>query len=185
VIDTLEQFHRAHPAESGVARETVRTSGRVPPSPALFDAVVSRLVGAKAVLGTERLALASHRPATDDREGEARARIVELVRAAGLAPPDVAAIASATGHAPADIERWLHALVKERALVRLGTLVFHPEPLATLRADIKALAGPTAEVDVSTFKDRYGLSRKFAIPLLEWLDRERVTRRVGNTRRVL
>jgi selenocysteine-specific elongation factor len=38
---------------------------------------------------------------------------------------------------------------------------------------------------VGTFKDRYGVSRKFAIPLLEWLDRERVTRRVGDTRVVL
>ena len=43
----------------------------------------------------------------------------------------------------------------------------------------------TAKVDVAGFKERYGISRKYAIPLLEWLDRERVTRRVGDARVVL
>jgi selenocysteine-specific elongation factor len=45
--------------------------------------------------------------------------------------------------------------------------------------------GGRATVDVAMFKDRFGVTRKFAIPLLEWLDRERVTRRVGETRVVL
>jgi len=44
---------------------------------------------------------------------------------------------------------------------------------------------PNARVDVSAFKERYGITRKFAIPLLEYLDRERVTRRVGDARVVL
>ena len=50
-------------------------------------------------------------------------------------------------------------------------------------AALKAAAGPgQARIDVATFKERYGVSRKFAIPLLEYLDRERVTRRVGDAR---
>jgi selenocysteine-specific elongation factor len=46
-------------------------------------------------------------------------------------------------------------------------------------------AGGTARIDVATFKERFGVTRKFAIPLLEYLDRERVTRRMGETRVVL
>ena len=42
-----------------------------------------------------------------------------------------------------------------------------------------------ARIDVATFKERFGVTRKFAIPLLEYLDRERVTRRVGDARVVL
>ena len=45
--------------------------------------------------------------------------------------------------------------------------------------------GGSATIDVAAFKDRYGVSRKFAIPLLEHLDRERLTRRVGEKRIVL
>jgi len=43
----------------------------------------------------------------------------------------------------------------------------------------------SVRIDVTTFKDRYQVSRKFAIPLLEFLDRERITRRVGDTRQIL
>ena len=68
--------------------------------------------------------------------------------------------------------------------------MFHREALDALRASVAAMrAGqpPAARVvlDVAAFKAQHGLTRKHAIPLLEWLDRERVTRRVGETRVVL
>ena len=76
-----------------------------------------------------------------------------------------------------------------RSLVRLETLIFHAEALQGLKRDVTALKdtapGGRATVDVATFKERYGLSRKYAIPLLEYLDRERVTRRTGDVRLVL
>src|SRR5262249_55910527 len=149
-------------------------------APALFDAVIDQVRARHAVAGTDRLALTTHRPAASAEETEARERIVAHLRAAGLTPPDLASVASALSMAPATVDRVVHALVRERALVRLDTWIFHPDALGTLKADMKALAaaGP-AMVDVATFKNKYGLSRKFAIPLLEWLDRERVTRRVG------
>ena len=56
------------------------------------------------------------------------------------------------------------------------------QEVAALKADAP---GGRATVDVATFKERYGLSRKFAIPLLEYLDRERVTRRTGGVRLVI
>ena len=70
-----------------------------------------------------------------------------------------------------------------------GGRVALPYRRLRLRDDIKAMQpGPgltSAQVDVATFKERYGLTRKFAIPLLEWLDKERVTRRTGDKRIVL
>ena len=66
--------------------------------------------------------------------------------------------------------------------------MFHEEALAGLKAEVVALkqsAGAGARIDVATFKEKFGVSRKFAIPLLEYLDRERVTRRVGESRVVL
>jgi selenocysteine-specific elongation factor len=69
-------------------------------------------------------------------------------------------------------------LVRKKQLVRLDTLLYHPETLEALKADVKTLGS----LDVGVFKTRYGVTRKFAIPLLEYLDRERVTRRVGDRR---
>ena len=64
----------------------------------------------------------------------------------------------------------------------------HDEALKQLKAEVTALKrsdGAGARLDVATFKERFGVTRKFAIPLLEYLDRERVTRRVGESRVVL
>jgi selenocysteine-specific elongation factor len=91
--------------------------------------------------------------------------------------------------APALVEKMTALLIRQKVLARLDTLVFHVAALNALKAEIQALKSPApggrATVDVATFKDRYGVTRKFAIPLLEWLDRERVTRRMGDTRVVL
>jgi selenocysteine-specific elongation factor len=72
-------------------------------------------------------------------------------------------------------------LTRQKQLVRLETLFYHPETLERLKADVRTLPS----LDVAVFKTRYGVTRKFAIPLLEYLDRERVTRRVGDKRIVL
>jgi selenocysteine-specific elongation factor len=65
-------------------------------------------------------------------------------------------------------------------------MLFHAEALDQLKRELQTMKseGETG-VDIGTFKDRFGLSRKYAIPLLEYLDRERVTRRVGVSRVLL
>jgi selenocysteine-specific elongation factor len=80
----------------------------------------------------------------------------------------------------------LKLLLRARSIVKVDTLYFHASVLEQLKSDVRALkAQPDARVDVGAFKERYGISRKFAIPLLEFLDRERVTKRVGDARIVL
>ena len=76
-------------------------------------------------------------------------------------------------------------LLREKVLVRMGseTLFIHHEALDRLRAEIKELRGQM--VDVARFKQITGLSRKYAIPLLEYLDRERITRKTGDQRLVI
>jgi selenocysteine-specific elongation factor len=64
-------------------------------------------------------------------------------------------------------------------------LVFHRSALAELRQRITTFKTKTARIDVAKFKELTGVSRKYAIPLLEYLDRERVTRRVGDVREIL
>jgi len=156
---------------------------------ALFDRVVEDLTQRQLLKGADRLALASHR-AEPAAAGEIVERVLTLLRDAGLAPPEHAALATSAGVPVADLDRLLARLGRERQVIFLGTLVFHPDALETLREDVRGLrAGATAaqpaRVDVQTFKQRYGVSRKFAIPLLEWLDRERVTRRAGDSRIVI
>ena len=73
--------------------------------------------------------------------------------------------------------------------MKLDTLLLHREALEGLKRDMAALkesgGGGVVRLDVATFKEQYGVTRKFAIPLLEYLDRERVTRRMGDARVLL
>jgi len=81
----------------------------------------------------------------------------------------------------------LRLLQRQKTLLKVETLLFHADALEQLKRDVRALRieGREATVDVAAFKLRYGVTRKYAIPLLEFLDRERVTRRVGDARIVL
>ena len=120
----------------------------------------------------------------------ARRQIEEMVRDAGLGPPDAGTLLRASGLAPADFDRHVRDLLRTRTVARLDDLLFHAEVLAGLRQEVLELGrgtppGVETWLDVATFKGRYALSRKYAIPLLEWLDRERVTRRVGDRRLLL
>jgi selenocysteine-specific elongation factor len=77
-------------------------------------------------------------------------------------------------------------LLREKVLVKISDdLVFHQTALADLRQRIVALKTASPRIDVGRFKELTGVSRKYAIPLLEYLDRERVTRRVGDERIIL
>jgi selenocysteine-specific elongation factor len=188
VSATLESYHRAQALEIGMPRESVREQAIARLPVALFDAVVDRLVADRIVTGTDRLALVRHHaPATP--ETRAAEGIEAAVLRGGLTPPDSVSLAAETSLAPDALDRAVRLLVRDRRLVRVGELVFHPQTLAALKEEIRALPaaspGRRPTIDVATFKTRFGLSRKFAIPLLEWLDRERVTRRVGESREVI
>jgi selenocysteine-specific elongation factor len=119
-------------------------------------------------------------------EEQAREVFETTLRDGALAPPDIATIVSQHRLTPAVADRVVHVLIKQKRLVKLDTLVFHAEALKTLKQQIAALkAEGRSTIDVGTFKERFGVTRKFAIPLLEYLDRERVTRRAGESRLIL
>jgi selenocysteine-specific elongation factor len=189
VLKRLADHHGAEPLSEGVPREEVRERVFARAGEGVFDAVIARLQQAGTVVGRDRLALASHRVALTPDEEQAR-QVIELAfRTGGLKPPDLREVADARGIRDAVMDRVARLLVRQKVLARLDAMLFHQEALDGLKRDMAALkqsapAGP-ATIDVGMFKQRYGLSRKYAIPLLEYLDRERLTRRVGDVRQLV
>lgn len=185
----LAEFHRAQPLAPGLGLEDARGRWFRGVPPAVVDVVVASLVTAGRLVATDTLALASHRVALSAEDETTRAWLDQRFREAGLAPPDVVALPGEARRPAAAIDTLLQLLVKAKTLVRVDTLVFHAEVLEGLKREIRARkdAAPDgrATVDVKTFKDTYNVTRKYAIPLLEYLDRERVTRRMGDARIVL
>ena len=189
LIDLVTAFHKANPLSEGLPREEAREKVLARTDPAIFDLLTERLIGQKKLTGKDRLALPTHRVSVTGDDARVKSALVEAYRAGGLKPPDAAALADACKSQPAVIDKMTQLLTREKVLVRVDTLLFHSDALEQLKRDVSALKsgapGGRATVDVAAFKDRYGISRKFAIPLLEFLDRERVTRRTGDVRLVL
>jgi selenocysteine-specific elongation factor len=117
-------------------------------------------------------------------EGELARMIEGRFLAAALAPPPVSEIINERTQKAKTIEGVISYLVKQGVLVRLAEGIYvHKDALAAASEKMRTRRGST--IDVAGFKDFFGLSRKIAIPLLEWLDQAGVTRRVGDARVVL
>jgi selenocysteine-specific elongation factor len=187
VVAAANRHHAGHPLEEGIPREELRERVFAEASPHVFDHVLRVLEGRKRIVARDRVAIAGHSVAMTDEEARARDAIMTTLRDAGLAPPDPPALAARIG-VPLDVVNRIAALLVRRSLlIRIGDLLFHESALSRLKAEIQSLKqGPTTDtIDVATFKERYNITRKYAIPLLEYLDRERVTRRIGDRRKIL
>ena len=125
-------------------------------------------------------------------DAELRDRIEMIYREAKLAPPglpDAFARAGVTAATQPHARKILQVLIDAGSMVRVeGDMYFHRTALDELIGKLRGFAEKTATnraIDVPAFKELAGISRKYAIPLLEYLDRERITRREGDRRVIL
>lgn len=188
LLAMVGEVHVKDPLGEGLPREEARERLFARANPAVFERVLSDLRDRGALIVRDRLALSTHQAGLSSEEHRAQWILTQRYREARLTPPDVATIVGEASASASVIAQMLELMIRQKALVRIGGLVFHPDVLMELKKDVqqlKSAADGRVTVDVATFKQRFGVSRKFAIPLLEWLDRERVTRRVGDVRIVL
>ncbi len=178
----LAQFHKNNPLLPGMSKEDLRAALlRKAPAP-LFDALLAQTPAIAA--DGESLRLLAHRVSLRNDEEDAAARIEAAFRDAALAVPSTDEVLRASGVEAARARTLLKMLLRQRRLVRVGAgLVFHSSALDALHALLAQRRG--ASFQVAEFKEWTGVSRKYAIPLLEFLDRQRLTRREGDTRIVL
>ena len=187
MLDAVADYHARCPLETGIPREELRERlfGNAPV--AVFEETLRVGIERGHFVGGDRIALVGRSVTLSDEEARTRNALVQILSEAGLAPPDPTALETRIGATPKAIDRIANLLMRQKVLVRVGGLLFHETSLTVLKSDIRSLkqTGTVSTFDVAAFKDRYNVSRKYAIPLLEWLDRERVTRRVGDVRQIL
>jgi selenocysteine-specific elongation factor len=186
-LAALERHHRKHALEAGMSREELRSRVFGAAPVAAYDWVLRDLSGeGKVRVGPDLVALAGHRIELSADEEEVRELLVEAALSSGLAGVEVRGVAEGRRKDPLVLERVARVLVREGVLGRVGSgLLVHREHLGALKAQVRERWSPGARLDVSALKEMTGLSRKYVIPLLEYLDRERITRRSGNDRVVL
>ncbi|MBL8192169.1 MAG: SelB C-terminal domain-containing protein [Acidobacteria bacterium] len=187
----LKDFHARSPLESGMGREEVRKKIFSHLSPDIFRAVISQLADRNEVVAEkDLLRLATHRVALSAEEQAAKDHLADIYARAALQPISldeaIAQAGSQFGIDSARAQRFAQMLVNNGELVKVADLIFHRSAIDGLRETLQRhKAEHGAKLDVGVFKDLTGVSRKYAIPLLEYLDRQRVTRRVGDAREIL
>ena len=186
-LAAVEAFHRSQPLKPGIPKEELRTRAFAQPPVAVFERVLGDLAAAGRVrLLPDLVAAARHEVRLSAGEAEGRELLVDAARTAGAAGVELSLLAERSGKDVRLLERVARVLVTERVLDRVGaSLLVHRDHLESIKARVRERWRAGEKVEVGAFKEMTGLSRKHVIPLLEYLDRERVTRRAGNDRIVL
>jgi selenocysteine-specific elongation factor len=181
----VDQFHKANPLVAGISREQLRETLALPEE--VFRGVLDSLVRDKKLQVSGEVVQAFGKGVVlRDEEAEAKAQIEQAFARAGLKVPLLKDVLAALPVDKVRAQKIVTLLLRDRVLVKLGDeLVFHRDALAGLKQQIAAQKSKTPKLNVGSFKDLFGITRKHAIPLLEYLDRERVTRRVGDERVIL
>jgi selenocysteine-specific elongation factor len=178
LVELVKRHHAAAPTEPGLSLETLRRATAAPPG--LAEHALDQLIRRGLVsLKNGQVALNGFAPRLVGGE-EGLRRLVAAVEAAGLEAPTVVELA-ATLNVPSAA-----SLVREA--VAAGSIVFidrervaSAAAIGRLRAALLEL-GAQGDISPAAVRDRLGVSRKYLIPLLEWADRQGLTRRVGDVR---
>ncbi|MCI0489163.1 MAG: selenocysteine-specific translation elongation factor [Blastocatellia bacterium] len=187
VTAMLEDYHKREPLSLGLGREEVRERVFGGLRAEVFRAVVARLSDERKIAAErDMLRMVSHSPSLTETDEAAKRAMEAAFKAAGLQACTLEETASSL-NIPIHLARKLYNLLSSEGRVRrIGDMVFHSDTIEDLKSCVRAQKSVSPKMDVAVFKEiTGGLTRKYAIPLLEYLDRERITRRIGNEREIL
>ena len=169
---------------AGLSRSELK--GRSGLSLKIFDFLLEKLVREQRLRLKDALVYAAGSDAQlPGPDLKSLSAIATAYESAGLTAPAASEVATMLKLKDGEMRRLMTLLLRDKILVKMGVdgPYIHERALETLRGRVRELRGQT--LDVARFKQMTGLSRKYAIPLLEYLDRQRVTRKDGELRLVL
>ena len=193
VLNELESYHKREPLARGMLRETLREKVFAHSHPELFSGVLGKLESSGQVVSEKDIVrVSTHRVDLSDHDLQLREKLEQTFIDSGIESPSIdEAMTRAGVTAPMRLagRKILQLLIDDRTLVRVQNEMFvHKGVLEELKGKLLAYAArnePERLIDVAGFKDLAGVSRKYAIPLLEYFDREHITRRAGDKRLIL
>jgi selenocysteine-specific elongation factor len=192
-LTEVKKHHAREPLSRGLPRETLRDRLFAHAAPEVFRAVLTRLeTDGTLVSEKEMVRAAEHARELSPADTKLRQKIADAYKVAALEAPTLEQALESVGVTPAQrsyARKVLQLLIDDGTLVRIqGETFFHADAINGLKkvlGEYAAAHEPDRLIDVPKFKELAGISRKYAIPLLEYFDRERVTMRAGDKRIVL
>ena len=178
LLDALTAYHRQYPLRAGMPKEELKSRAGLPAR--LFGAALDRLVAAGLLAQSElSVRVAEHRPAFDAVQQRKVGQLLEALGQDRYSPPSLVDLARDLG---LDSE-LLGALVEQRQVVRLNEMIAYlPDVYEEMVAKIADYIRTSGSITVAQVRDLFNTSRKYSLAILEYLDEQRITRRVGDAR---
>ena len=186
IVAVITKFHGVNPLESGIGKEALRDQVSV--NPDVFYIAISKLCDLRQLETQGELVRLPGRGITmKDDEAEAKKTIESAFASAGLKVPALKDVLSTVTLDKARAQKIVTILLRDKVLIKIADdFVFQVAALDHLKKQLGVIQDPNlTKINVAQFKELTGVSRKYAIPLLEFLDRERITRRAGDERIIL
>ena len=189
VLGEVATHHQREPLLRGLAKEILRERFFAHAPVELFRGVLANLEKDGLLVGEREIVrLREHTRELSNEDSGLRDRLEKVYRDAGLAAPNLSEALASSGASEKQGRKILQLLIDSGMLVKVhGEMFFHRAALDDLTRKLREHGAKQAGrgIDVAAFKELAGISRKYAIPLLEYLDRQRVTRREGDRRIIL
>jgi selenocysteine-specific elongation factor len=186
LLQRLQKYHAAHPLVPGMDMEEARDKLPYDVAPRIFRAFLEQLETAKIVVRDGNLLrLPKHEIRLKGEEHALAEKIKVLLRKSPFAPPELKQIENETGIAQGKLREVIRVMERERSIVRVATdMYFLTDSVDKIKRSLKEHFSKESQITPGAFRDLLGTSRKYTIPLLEYLDREGITIRAGDVRRL-
>jgi len=184
IQSTIKAFHARNPMKPGMQKEELRTTAARQFDSRSFSAVLTYLHGAGQVQASDAaVRLPSHEITLDPKQESAAQTIVHELQRSGMNVPSQDELLEMTGMHPSVGRELLDLLIQRGEIVRIGdSLCLYASTVEKAESAIREFLEKNGKITVSQFRDLTGSSRKYALPLLEYFDSKRITRRVGDER---
>ncbi len=186
-LGLVSRFHSENPLLKGISREELRTRVfRDLPVEVYRHCLEGLTQQRRIALQDETVSLHGRAVQLSDDSLRLKERIEAVFRQSGYQPPALGEVIASLKSSPEETRKVLFWMIREKILVKVSEeLTYHREALDEIKSRIRSGFAPGSRFGVAEFKQLFNLTRKHAIPLLEYLDRERFTRRQGNDRIIL
>ena len=186
ILATLSEFHKTHPLVPGMDMEVLRGTLPYALSPKLFRTIVDALLADKIIAKEESLLrTAQHRVQLGTQEKSLMDKIKKILGEQPVSPPELKEIEKRLGVGRNKLTEVIRLLERDGSVIRVSTdLYYLSSTVDQVRSLLKKYLSEKGEISAASFRDLINSSRKYTIPLLEYFDREGVTLRIGDVRRL-
>ena len=187
IVDHTRRFHHQNPLLDGIPREELKERFMSWASNSYFNAVLQNLETELRVRASAHtVSHSEHRVTLTPDQEQLQERILATLEASPHSALRVGELATRLGREARDINDVFFFLIHQGRIVRIsGNLFLTSTQVSQLKTGLLEAYASGTSFSVADFKNLFGLTRKLAIPFLEYLDKSRVTRRVGDRRVVL